>query len=362
MESIEPAPNGTRYEGRATCLGFWQALAADRSTAFAPEDVVVAGDRATIRWRYRFGDGPDDSVRGVEPHARPRRPHRRGARLLEERRGCRGRGPRLRPRPQPLSAGRIGRQERLELQLGHRHVDRGRERGERRDEREVAARGSAAGAGPRSRGGRVPASRSGRSVSSSASRSSSAGLGVRSRGPAQRVEHVAGPVREVGDAGRHAVGVQGQAEAVDRLLTRRSGAAPSVSTSKGGCWRRRRRRWDRRRPRARARGPARIVAAHRATGAESLVVEVRLGEQRRVAGRQQQTRCDRGARARATRPGAPPWCARAPIGPARRSSRDVGSCPPGWPARADSAVASSASPAARVVNRLSPVTLPTLRW
>jgi len=65
MESIEPAPNGTRYEGRDACLGFWQALAADRSTAFAPEDVAVAGDRATIRWRYRFGDGPDDSVRGV---------------------------------------------------------------------------------------------------------------------------------------------------------------------------------------------------------------------------------------------------------------------------------------------------------
>ena len=65
MESIEPAPNGTRYEGRAVCLGFWQALAADRTTAFAPEEVIVAGERATIRWRYRFGDGPDDSVRGV---------------------------------------------------------------------------------------------------------------------------------------------------------------------------------------------------------------------------------------------------------------------------------------------------------
>ncbi|WP_308315720.1 nuclear transport factor 2 family protein [Streptomyces sp. ISL-100] len=32
---------------------------------FEPEDVVVAGERATIRWRYRFGDGPADSVRGV---------------------------------------------------------------------------------------------------------------------------------------------------------------------------------------------------------------------------------------------------------------------------------------------------------
>jgi hypothetical protein len=27
--------------------------------------VVVSGDRATIRWRYRFGDGDENSVRGV---------------------------------------------------------------------------------------------------------------------------------------------------------------------------------------------------------------------------------------------------------------------------------------------------------
>nr|WP_246148985.1 nuclear transport factor 2 family protein [Nonomuraea turkmeniaca] len=46
-------------------MTFWQALAEDRSTQFEPEEVVVAGDRATIRWRYRFGDGPADSVRGV---------------------------------------------------------------------------------------------------------------------------------------------------------------------------------------------------------------------------------------------------------------------------------------------------------
>jgi hypothetical protein len=25
----------------------------------------VSGDRATIRWRYRFGDGEENSVRGV---------------------------------------------------------------------------------------------------------------------------------------------------------------------------------------------------------------------------------------------------------------------------------------------------------
>ncbi|WP_067467835.1 nuclear transport factor 2 family protein [Actinomadura macra] len=65
MEAIQPAPDGARYEGREDCLAFWRALAEDRTSQFEPEDVVVLGDRATIRWRYRFGEGPADSVRGV---------------------------------------------------------------------------------------------------------------------------------------------------------------------------------------------------------------------------------------------------------------------------------------------------------
>ncbi len=65
MEAIQPAPDGARTEGRDDCLAFWQALAADRGTRFEPEDVTVSGERATIRWRYHFGDGPADSVRGV---------------------------------------------------------------------------------------------------------------------------------------------------------------------------------------------------------------------------------------------------------------------------------------------------------
>ena len=63
MESIQPAPNGTRLEGYDACLAFWQALAADRNSSFDVEDVVTADDRATIRWRFHFGDG--QSVRGV---------------------------------------------------------------------------------------------------------------------------------------------------------------------------------------------------------------------------------------------------------------------------------------------------------
>jgi ketosteroid isomerase-like protein len=65
MESIQPAPDGTRYEGYDVCLSFWQELAEDRTSSFEVEEVVVYGDRATIRWRYRFGAGDEASVRGV---------------------------------------------------------------------------------------------------------------------------------------------------------------------------------------------------------------------------------------------------------------------------------------------------------
>ena len=63
MESIQPAPNGTRYEGYEVNLAFWRAMAEDRVNTFETEDMVVMGDRATVRWRYRFGDG--GSLRGV---------------------------------------------------------------------------------------------------------------------------------------------------------------------------------------------------------------------------------------------------------------------------------------------------------
>lgn len=65
MEAVEPAPDGARCVGRDQCLAFWRALTDDRATQFEPEEIVVAGDRATIRWRYRFGPGPLDHVRGV---------------------------------------------------------------------------------------------------------------------------------------------------------------------------------------------------------------------------------------------------------------------------------------------------------
>jgi ketosteroid isomerase-like protein len=65
MEAMQPAPNGQRVEGYEANVAFWQAMVADSVGSFEVEDVVICGDRATQRWRYRFGADEESSVRGV---------------------------------------------------------------------------------------------------------------------------------------------------------------------------------------------------------------------------------------------------------------------------------------------------------
>lgn len=65
MESVEPAPDGTRYVGGNACLTFWQNLANDKAGTFDAEDIAAFANRGIIRWRYRFGPGLSESVRGV---------------------------------------------------------------------------------------------------------------------------------------------------------------------------------------------------------------------------------------------------------------------------------------------------------
>ena len=65
MEAMQPAPDGQRVEGYEANVAFWQAMVADPGGTFEVEDVVICGDRATNRWRYRFGEDEDSSVRGV---------------------------------------------------------------------------------------------------------------------------------------------------------------------------------------------------------------------------------------------------------------------------------------------------------
>lgn len=64
MESIE-GPDGVRYEGFDACMKFWRELANNTEMHFDMEEIFVAGDRATIRWRLIWGEGSSNSVRGV---------------------------------------------------------------------------------------------------------------------------------------------------------------------------------------------------------------------------------------------------------------------------------------------------------
>lgn len=65
IENTQPAPEGSRHVGREACLEVWQGLASAADTQFMLEEVFVAGERALIRWRFRFGPGELDSIRGV---------------------------------------------------------------------------------------------------------------------------------------------------------------------------------------------------------------------------------------------------------------------------------------------------------
>lgn len=65
MEAMQPAPDGLRIEGYEANVAFWEAMVADPNGSFEIEDVVISGDRATNRWRYRFGAAQESSLRGV---------------------------------------------------------------------------------------------------------------------------------------------------------------------------------------------------------------------------------------------------------------------------------------------------------
>lgn len=65
MEAMQPAPDGLRVEGFDDNVAFWQAMVEDPNGSFETEEVVISGDRATNRWRYRFGHAQGSTVRGV---------------------------------------------------------------------------------------------------------------------------------------------------------------------------------------------------------------------------------------------------------------------------------------------------------
>ena len=68
FENTSPAPDGTRIDGRQAVAAFWERwFAANPGATFDTEEVVVAGDRCTVRWVYRkTRNGQPWHLRGVD--------------------------------------------------------------------------------------------------------------------------------------------------------------------------------------------------------------------------------------------------------------------------------------------------------
>ena len=68
FEDTSPAPDGKRVEGKAAVAEFWRGWFAKNTDAhFDAEDVIVAGNRATVLWAYRkMRNGQPWHLRGVD--------------------------------------------------------------------------------------------------------------------------------------------------------------------------------------------------------------------------------------------------------------------------------------------------------
>lgn len=68
FENTGPVPDGTRVEGKAAVAAFWEKwLVTNADATFDAEEVIVAGDRCTVRWVYRkIRDGKPWHLRGID--------------------------------------------------------------------------------------------------------------------------------------------------------------------------------------------------------------------------------------------------------------------------------------------------------
>ena len=65
IENTQPAPDGSRHEGKAACVAVWTKIATTEGMHFEPEGIIARGDRGEIKWRLVWGADRASSVRGV---------------------------------------------------------------------------------------------------------------------------------------------------------------------------------------------------------------------------------------------------------------------------------------------------------
>ena len=69
FENTFPAPDGTRYEGKAAVGSFWASFFEGSSSAgFEVEEIFAHGDRCVLRWKYSWIEpsGTPGHIRGVD--------------------------------------------------------------------------------------------------------------------------------------------------------------------------------------------------------------------------------------------------------------------------------------------------------
>jgi ketosteroid isomerase-like protein len=65
LDTTWPPPDGERIEGQAAVRAYWERMLRSSPDAhFETEEMVAAGDRCTVRWRYTFNDS--EHIRGVD--------------------------------------------------------------------------------------------------------------------------------------------------------------------------------------------------------------------------------------------------------------------------------------------------------
>ncbi len=64
FENTSPQPDGERFVGQAAVRAFWEDFFASSPQAhFDAEEIIAAGDRCTVSWRYSWGNG---HIRGID--------------------------------------------------------------------------------------------------------------------------------------------------------------------------------------------------------------------------------------------------------------------------------------------------------
>lgn len=69
FENTDPAPDGTRYEGKRDVSAFWQEFFRGSASArIEVEEIFEAQDRCIMRWTYSWRDeqGNEGHIRGAD--------------------------------------------------------------------------------------------------------------------------------------------------------------------------------------------------------------------------------------------------------------------------------------------------------